>query len=114
MTAMQVGLPMCSEPFDLVLHRSGKECLQDTSQYTTGYADGNKSGYAIGYTEGNASGYAIGVSDDNASGIAYVQANPSTYSLYTETEKNTSDTSQYTVEKRWVGQKRLQKYRRMQ
>ena len=32
-------------------------------------------------------------SDGNASGIAYVQANPSTYSLYTESEKNASETA---------------------
>jgi hypothetical protein len=35
------------------------------------------------------------VRDGNTSGIAYVQANLSTYSLYTETEKNASDASQY-------------------
>jgi hypothetical protein len=39
--------------------------------------------------------YASGLSDGNTSGIAYVQANPSTYSLYTEVEKNASDATQY-------------------
>ena len=33
--------------------------------------------------------------EGNASGIAYVQANLSTYKLYTEVEKNASDASQY-------------------
>jgi len=32
--------------------------------------------------------FVAGVTDGNASGIAYVQVNPSTYSLYTEAEKN--------------------------
>ena len=34
-------------------------------------------------------------SEGNTSGIAYVQANLSSYSLYTEAEKNASDTTQY-------------------
>ena len=33
--------------------------------------------------------------DGNASGIAYAPANPSTYGLYTEVEKNASDAAQY-------------------
>ena len=33
--------------------------------------------------------------DGNTSGIAYVQANLSSYSLYTEAEKNASDATQY-------------------
>ena len=35
------------------------------------------------------------MSDGNTSGIGYVQANLSSYSLYTEAEKNASDTTQY-------------------
>ena len=37
--------------------------------------------------------FAAGLTEGNASGIAYVQANPSTYSLYTEAEKNASESA---------------------
>ena len=38
-----------------------------------------------------ASGRALGVNEGNASGIAYVQANPSIYNLYTEAEKSVAE-----------------------
>jgi hypothetical protein len=74
--------------------------LDESNQSWVSFSDLSVASNSFYYTEveknaSDAVQYASGLSDGNTSGIAYVQANPSTYSLYTEVEKNASDATQY-------------------